>query len=296
MEEKKIAILIDAENVSFKNVDQIIGTMATKGTVVVKTIVADWTKITGAKTTQIAYRTKQIDGWRKEANKYSMTAVQSFSYVSGKNTSDITLTIIAMKILFEKPYVNTFCIVSNDSDFTRLAQELRENNKEVIGMGDRERAIQEFVNAFTEFIYLGESIDELEKEEIETPIAISPKKIEEVKKDISINPVIKKTEEKLSTKKPIRKKPTYKAVIPPNQLKALIEIIEAAMEDTGVALYSQIASKMKKQFSDFVPENYECKNTSALIRKILPSLPGYVEYSESIANNPNGSIMMLKRI
>ncbi len=296
MEEKKIAILIDAENVSFKNVKQIIGTMAAKGTVVVKTLVADWTKITGAKTTQITNRTKQVEGWRKEANNYSMTAVQSFSYVSGKNTSDITLTIIAMKILFEKPYVNTFCIVSNDSDFTRLAQELRENNKEVIGMGDRERAIQEFVNAFTEFIYLGESIDEVEKEEIETPIITITKKIEDVKKEVVLAPIVKKVDEKLPEKKHAKKVTTPKAVIPANQLKALIEIIEGAMEDTGVALYSQIASKMKKQFSDFVPENYECKNTSALIRKILPALPGYIEYSESIPNNPNGSIMMLKRV
>ena len=86
MEEKRIAILIDAENVSYKNATQIIDTMAAKGTIVVKTIVADWTKITGAKK-GTSGRSYQIEGWRKEANKHSMTATQAFSYVSGKNHS-----------------------------------------------------------------------------------------------------------------------------------------------------------------------------------------------------------------
>lgn len=282
MEEKKIAILIDAENVSFKNVDQIMETMAAKGCVAVKTIVADWTKITGAKATH-HNRTIQIEGWRKEANNHSMTAVQSFSYVSGKNTSDIALTIIAMKTLFEKPFVNTYCIVSNDSDFTRLAQELRENNKEVIGMGDRNKAIQEFVNAFSEFIYLGESIEDNEKEESE----IKTLPLEQVQPGVPVAAP--------QPRKKAARRPASKSIIPTQQLKVLVDIIENAMEDNGVALYSVIASKMKKQFSDFVPENYECKNTSGLIRKILPALPGYVEHSESIPNNPNGFIMMLKR-
>ncbi|MDD4120109.1 MAG: NYN domain-containing protein [Clostridia bacterium] len=289
MEEKKIAILIDAENVSYKNATQIMETMATKGTIAVKTIVADWTKITGAKKV-MSGRCFQTEGWRKEANKHSMTAIQAFSYVSGKNTSDITLTIIAMKILFEKPFVNTFCLVSNDSDFTRLAQELRENNKEIIGMGDRNKAIQEFVNAFSEFIYLGESMDDSDKEEFSQNLVTECINVDIDKNDIPISKPVKA--KKTQGKKAIKNK----SIIPDEQLKTLIDIIETAIEDTqGSALYSVIASKMKKQYSDFVPENYECKNTSALIRKILPAIPQYVEHSESIANNPNGFIMMLKR-
>ncbi|MBQ9114702.1 MAG: NYN domain-containing protein [Clostridia bacterium] len=99
----KIAILIDAENISYKNTQQIIDTMEKKGKILVKMVVADWTKITGAQTKtngKFVYRTKQIEGWRAEASRHSMTAIQQFSYVSGKNTSDIALTIQAMKILY----------------------------------------------------------------------------------------------------------------------------------------------------------------------------------------------------
>ncbi|HQC54706.1 MAG TPA: NYN domain-containing protein [Clostridia bacterium] len=276
MEDNKIAILIDAENISYKNVGQIIDTMEKKGTVYVKEIVSDWTRITGAKMAQYN-RAVQIEGWRKEASKYSLTGVQSFSHVSGKNTSDIALTIEAMKILYEKPFINTFCIVSNDSDFTRLAQELKAHGKEVIGMGER-KAIKEFINAFSEFIYLGESIDEsTEKESIEKTSGAS--------EDLKVK------EKELQKTKGKVKKP----VLPTEQMEALKVIIEDAMDENGVALYSLIASKMKKQFSDFVPENYNVKNISALMKLLLPYLPQYQEHKESIPNNPNGYIMMLKK-
>lgn len=276
MEDNKIAILIDAENISYKNVGQIIDTMEKKGTVHVKAIVSDWTRITGAKMAQYN-RAVQIEGWRKEASKYSLTGVQSFSHVSGKNTSDIALTIEAMKILYEKPFINTFCIVSNDSDFTRLAQELKAHGKEVIGMGER-KAIKEFVNAFSEFIYLGESIDESTEKETGDKV------------------VFTNGDAKAKEREPQKSKTkSKKFALPTEQMEALKVIIEDAMEENGVALYSLIASKMKKQFSDFVPENYNVKNISALIKSLLPCLPQYQEHKESIPNNPNGYIMMLKK-
>lgn len=298
----KIAILIDAENISYKNARQIIDTMERKGKILVKMVVADWTKITGSQTKtngKYVYRTKQIEGWRNEASRYSMTAVQQFSYVVGKNASDIALAIQAMKILYEKPYITTFCLVSNDSDFTRLAQELREQNKEVIGMGERSRAIHEFVNAFSEFMYLGESIEEETQEEVKEEVKEQVK--EEVKKSKTTN-AQKETSKgakqqkgkKSNAKSNASKKPV--CILEKEKLQALKEIIQNDIESSeeGVAYYSNIGSRMKRQFSDFIPENYESKNISQLMAKLLPFLPEYVEHKEPIPNNPNGYWYMLK--
>ena len=299
----KIAILIDAENISYKNARQIIDTMEQKGKILVKMVVADWTKITGSQTKtngKYVYRTKQIEGWRNEASRHSMTAVQQFSYVVGKNTSDIALTIQAMKILYEKPYVTTFCLVSNDSDFTRLAQELREQNKEVIGMGERSRAIQEFVNAFSEFVYLGESIEEDTQdiiEEIKEEVKEEVKEVKATKIDKKDTSKANKStkNKKNGTKNNTPKKPV--CILEEEKLSALKNIIENDIESSeeGVAYYSNIGSRMKRQFADFIPENYDSKNISQLMAKLLPFLPEYVEHKEPIPNNPNGYWYMLKK-
>ena len=299
----KIAILIDAENVSYKNARQIIDTMEQKGKILVKMVVADWTKITGSQTKtngKYVYRTKQIEGWRNEASRHSMTAVQQFSYVVGKNTSDIALTIQAMKILYEKPYVTTFCLVSNDSDFTRLAQELREQNKEVIGMGERSRAIQEFVNAFSEFVYLGESIEEDTQdiiEEIKEEVKEEVKEVKATKIDKKDTSKANKStkNKKNGTKNNTPKKPV--CILEEEKLSALKSIIENDIESSeeGVAYYSNIGSRMKRQFADFIPENYDSKNISQLMAKLLPFLPEYVEHKEPIPHNPNGYWYMLKK-
>ena len=295
--QSKIAILIDAENISYKNTRQIIDTMEQKGKILVKMVVADWTKITGCQTKtngKYVYRTNQIEGWRKEASRHSMTAVQQFSYVVGKNTSDIALTIQAMKILYEKPYISTFCLVSNDSDFTRLAQELREQNKEVIGMGERSKAVQEFVNAFSEFIYLGESIEE-DKEECaqEEKVEVKESKAVESKS----NDTQPQKKEGKNKKKSTKKKKKEECFLGEEKLEALKSIIESDIDSSeeNVAYYSNINNRMKRQFADFIPQNYECKNTSQLISKLLPFLPEYVEHKEPIPNNPHGFLMMLKR-
>lgn len=291
----KIAILIDAENVSYKNTAQIIETMENKGKILVKVVVADWTRITGAQTRsngKYVYRSMQIDGWRKEASKHSMTAVQQFSYVSGKNTSDIAMTIQAMKILYEKPYITTFCLVSNDSDFTRLAQELREQNKEVIGMGERDKAIKEFVNAFSEFIYLGESMDE--------DIAEKPK-VEETENAKTVSHKQENGVDDKPNRKPDKRKkeraPEPQCILDAEKMEALKAIVADTIEESeeSVAYYSAIASKMKRKFSDFIPANYECKNVSQLMGKLLPFLKGYEEHKEPIPNNSNGYIYMLRK-
>lgn len=295
MDNKKIAILIDAENISYKNAKQIIDIMSAKGDLLVKEIVTDWTKIVKAKTIETKYkqREKQIEGWRQEACNHSMTAIQQFSYISGKNTSDMALTIQAMKLLYEKPFLTTFCLVSNDSDFTRLAQELREHNKEVVGMGERIKAIPEFVNAFSEFIYLGEAIDDV-AEVVETTEAVGETKAGKL--DKSAKKIDKKLEKK-QKKDVVVEKINQINVCPldDERLQALKQLIDGIVDDNGVAHYSLISDNMKKQYADFVPTNYDCKNVSMLINKLMPYLPGYEQIRQEIPNNPNGAVLMLKR-
>lgn len=295
MENRKIAVLIDAENINYKNGKQIIDTMSIRGDVIIKEIIADWTKIKSRGKDEENSREKHIEGWRNEASKYSMTAIQQFIYVTGKNTCDMALTIKAMKILYEKPYITTFCLVSNDSDFTRLAQELREQNKEVIGMGERNKTIQEFVNAFSEFIYLGEALNEEENEIKE----ITADKDAEAKDLTAAKEIKQKTDTEKETKIKTdsgRKAKKDKCPIDREKLDTLLKTVEKITEDyEGVAYFSLISDRMKKQYPDFVPENYDCKNLKTLIEKLIPFLPGYEIYKEQIPNNPNAAVMMLRK-
>ena len=127
-----VAVFIDAENVGAGNAKQIFDEASNYGDIVVKRIFADWSKTA-------------LKSWREEINRYSITAEQQFGIVSKKNCSDIALIIQTMVVLFEKD-VDVFCLVSGDSDFTRLVQELRERNKTVVGM------IIPFVSSFCKVI------------------------------------------------------------------------------------------------------------------------------------------------
>lgn len=276
----KIAILIDAENVSYKNANKIMEIMSAKGDIILREVIADWTKFAKSKIIgtemlhKISCREHLVDGWRKESAKFSMTPIQQFNYVPKKNASDMAMAIEAMKILYEKNYIDIFCLVSNDSDFTRLAQELRGHNKLVVGMGEKGKTIPEFVNAFSEFVYLDVQLDEYLDANTQT-------KQEEVPV-INIGNNFKK------------EKKIEKCPIDDNQLKALIDIIDEQIEShEGVAYYSLISDNMRKKFPDFTPYNYDCKSVSKLIEKLLPYLGKYEKKSKSIQNNPNGKIMML---
>ncbi len=254
---EKIAILIDAENINSKNAKKIIDIMEERGNILAKVIIAN-------------LKSDSVAGWIPEAKKYAMTAIHQFSLVKGKNSSDMALTIQAMKMLYEKPYLTTFCIVTDDSDFTRLAQELKEQDKIVIGMGTK-KTVKEAVNAYTEFIYL-------DPETKENDIDNGGKKVS------------RKTNKKRVPK-------VTECPIEEDKLKAMKNLIADLIDrnEDGYAYYSAIADNMKKQFADFVPTNYNCKNSSQLIDKVLPFLSAYEKCQFPMQNNPNGFILYLKK-
>lgn len=123
VEDKKFALLIDSDNISSKYISVIIDEMTKYGTVTYKRIYGDWT-------------TPQSAKWKQELITNSITPIQQFRYTVGKNATDSTLIIDAMDILYTGS-VDGFCIVSSDSDFTRLAGRLRESGMEIIGMGEK---------------------------------------------------------------------------------------------------------------------------------------------------------------
>ena len=120
--EKRFALLIDADNVSAKYIDPILDELSKYGNVTYKRIYGDWTN-------------RQNSSWKEVLLENSITPIQQFSYTTGKNATDSALIIDAMDILYTNT-VDGFCIVSSDSDFTKLASRIRESGLTVIGMGE----------------------------------------------------------------------------------------------------------------------------------------------------------------
>ena len=144
MDNKRFALLIDADNISAKYIGSILEELSTYGITTYKRIYGDWTSTQATK-------------WKGELLENSVIPVQQFSNTVGKNATDSTLIIDAMDILYTGN-VDGFCIVSSDSDFTRLASRLRESGMEVIGMGE-EKTPRSFRVACTRFVNLDEETE-----------------------------------------------------------------------------------------------------------------------------------------
>ncbi len=137
--ELRFAVLIDADNVPYANVKAMMEEIAKYGTPTFKRIYGDWTKPT-------------TSGWKSVLLQNAITPIQQYSYTSGKNATDSAMIIDAMDILYTGR-VDGFCIVSSDSDFTRLATRLREAGMKVIGIGER-KTPEPFITACDKFIYI----------------------------------------------------------------------------------------------------------------------------------------------
>ena len=139
MKDERLAVLIDADNVPYANIKEMLEEIAKDGTPTIKRIYADWTKPT-------------VSGWKGVLLENAITPIQQYSYTTGKNATDSAMIIDAMDILYSGK-VDGFCIVSSDSDFTRLATRLREAGMIVYGMGEQ-KTPSAFRAACDKFIYL----------------------------------------------------------------------------------------------------------------------------------------------
>jgi Fe-S-cluster formation regulator IscX/YfhJ len=138
-DEKRFAVLIDAENVSEKYIKFILDEISNDGVATIKRIYGDWTK-------------PIMTSWKNVLLDNSITPIQQYSYTTGKNASDSAMIIDAMDILYSGN-VDGFCLVSSDSDFTRLASRLRESGMVVVGMGEK-KTPNPFIAACNKFKYL----------------------------------------------------------------------------------------------------------------------------------------------
>ncbi|MFC3649960.1 NYN domain-containing protein [Dyella humi] len=134
----KLAVLIDADNTQPAIADGLLAEVAKYGTAHVKRAYGDWTG-------------NQLKGWKEQLLTQSIQPIQQFSYTSGKNATDSAMIIDAMDLLYSGRF-DGFCIVSSDSDFTRLAARIRESGLIVYGFGER-KTPEPFVAACDKFIY-----------------------------------------------------------------------------------------------------------------------------------------------
>lgn len=228
-ENRRVAVFIDAENISADFSEKILSEASNYGDVIIKRVFGDWSS-------------PLLSSWKNKVGLLSLKPEQQFPAVKGKNASDISLIINAMTVLFEKD-IDVFCLASSDSDFTRLVQELRERQKQVVGFGNVQTNFA-FVNSFSEFIYLN--------------------KPEPVKETVQKG--------KTSSKKAEKQE---KSIIPHEKMRALKEIIETLIEQNGKALYGTIGIEMKNRFSDFIPKNYGSKTMKEFILRHLKSIGNY---------------------
>ncbi|OAA53367.1 hypothetical protein ISF_08848 [Cordyceps fumosorosea ARSEF 2679] len=135
----KIAVLIDAENASPSMASALLAEIAKYGTPFVKRAYGDWTG-------------SLLNGWKERLLENSIQPIQQFSYTQGKNSSDAAMIIDAMDLLYTRRF-DAFCLVTSDSDFTRLASRIRESGLVVYGFGER-KTPQPLVTACDKFIYL----------------------------------------------------------------------------------------------------------------------------------------------
>jgi uncharacterized LabA/DUF88 family protein len=223
----KLAVLIDADNVPYANVKEMFEEIAKYGTPTFKRIYADWTKPT-------------VSGWKNVLLENAITPIQQYSYSTGKNATDSSLIIDAMDILYSGK-VDGFCIVSSDSDFTRLATRLREAGMKVIGIGEK-KTLNPFITACDKFIYL-----EILKPEITSEEEHRNKKAS-----------------KYST--PSFNKPLSKIDL--DIIKLFNDSITDLADDNGWAFLGELGNLLLKKKPDFDPRNYGFSKMLPLIRSM----------------------------
>ena len=199
----RFALLIDADNAQSERLPQLLQEVAKSGQAIVRRAYGNWTS-------------QHLSGWKKMLLDHSVQPIQQFNYTTGKNATDSALIIDAMDLLYAG-HLDGFCIVSSDSDFTRLAARIREQGLTVHGYGER-KTPQAFVAACDKFIY----IENLGDEQAPDKAAKKPSKL--------------KTDRKLDT--------------------LLREAVDVASDDEGWASLSAVGSNLSRLASDFDTRTY----------------------------------------
>lgn len=244
----RLAVLIDADNVPSSQIKGMLEEIAKYGTPTFKRIYADWTKPT-------------VSGWKNVLLEYAITPIQQYSYTSGKNSSDSALIIDAMDILYTGR-VDGFCIVSSDSDFTRLATRLREAGMKVFGMGARKTPAA-LISACDKFIYL-EILKIEEKEKSSAPVSKAPVKRRQAMQEKKI----------ISPEMPVVETPAIAAAnnaivkVDEPLIQLITDSINDIAEEDGWVFLGELGNLILKKKPDFDARNYGHKKLLSLIKSI----------------------------
>jgi uncharacterized LabA/DUF88 family protein len=214
MIQPRLAVLIDADNAQASTIDALIQEISKYGVASVKRIYGDWTS-------------PKLKGWKDILLKYAIHPIQQFSYTTGKNSTDNAMMIDAMDLLYSDRF-DGFCIVSSDSDFTRLASRVRETGLFVYGFGEKQTP-QAFVSACDKFIYT-----EILEEQEETGSKERRKTTKELRSDSRL-------------------------------VNLLRHAVESAADDTGWAQLGTFGSKIVNQAPEFDARNYGYKKLWELV-------------------------------
>ena len=240
IKQRRLAVLIDADNAQPSVIEGLLAEVAKFGVASVKRIYGDWTSTSH----------KQ---WKLSLIKHSISPMQQFVYTKGKNATDCSLIIDAMDLMYTRRF-DGFCLVSSDSDFTRLAQRLREEGLTVLGFGEQ-KTPESFVAACDKFVYT----------EVLRPEAVGSKAAtlaaKRVSKPSAAAPALPGTSSEL----------TSTGAEKTNALELPVEFINQAIEDasdeSGWAHLGGVGNLLTKLRPDFDPRLYGSKKLSELLRK-----------------------------
>lgn len=239
--ELKLAVLIDADNVPYSNVKGMMEEIAKFGTPTTKRIYADWTK-------------PNANGWKSVLLEHAITPIQQYSYTVGKNSSDSALIIDAMDLLYSGK-LDGFCIVSSDSDFTRLAIRLRESGMKVIGIGEK-KTPSAFIAACDRFVFI-EVLDGA------------------IKKTRTTTRGQNKSPKPAATPAPESKKVVEKEAPSKidNQTIELIEdTLDAIGDEDGWAFLGDVGNLIVKKKPEFDPRNYGFSKLTPMLKSLTDIL------------------------
>ena len=222
MMDLKLAVLIDGDNIPSAYVKEMMEEIAKYGNPTIKRIYGDWTN-------------PRLGKWKNVLLENAITPIQQYGYTAGKNATDSAMIIDAMDVLYSGK-VNGFCLVSSDSDFTRLATRLREAGMQVFGIGEK-KTPNPFIVACDRFIY----------------IEILKKQSEEDDSGTSKDKVAKKSGIDKITKKDIQ---------------LLTSTIDDVADDDGWAFLGDVGSLLQKKQPNFDSRNYGYQNLTPLISSI----------------------------
>ena len=249
--DNRFAVLIDADNVSVKYIKIILDEISKDGIATYKRIYGDWTN-------------PSLISWKSTLLDNSIIPVQQYSYTTGKNSTDSAMIIDAMDILYSGR-VEGFCLVSSDSDFTRLAARLRESGMTVIGMGES-KTPNSFIAACNKFKYLDilSAADEAEAEEAAPKAEPAKKPAAQPKKTAQKAAAKKPKEEPKAEKEPKPaepKKQQEKAIEEPRTSlrtirRALRTIVRENSDEDNWIMVSQVGNLRDKRYTDFDVRNF----------------------------------------